>query len=638
MKRVVLAALLVSLISSSVRAAHIYVPKRTWVQLAGITYQDAIPPAGYSGDGTVLYSKLGYYDMLINPGGTVKSTFRTQNPGGAVIVYQKLSSVYSPSSAFNQLPAIGAWSATQGDVAPWDILLRPTASVTMTTKAYNGTIYNITTTAGNYLEYFFWNDYRYGLNFFEPKILGWYAYNFRTNIGADADGVMEDEALGGQNGQGYVAMPGSFPIPQTGDNRLSSGTYSDLGYPFSTYRPMADSATRFLLNDFYQKWSDTLQNNNWMHFKNYAAYLYATDSTNKYDPGNGGAFAAYNSPNDQWNQAFVNHRNINFLMGEYSGLICGGYSRHWQYMNYVQTLVDSGCKAVLWCGPQYNAFLNQYDLDIATYGKQRAFRNMYCFYLMSQHPTKTWWLITSNQAETKMFPCDTILQRGITEFDIGQPVGHFVDSSASLPFHYYVRTKRYYTNAVVLYQNLGNTAWTYNLAADTARFHCTGFYTLQDNGSPSGTAVLSTSLAAGPDGQIMIPNTFQPSQFINIGNASSVVEGGQLAFVVTRNWSNASVTINYTTLDGSAPNGAQAPGDYVAQTSGQLTLPINSTTGTIFVQTNTDAVVEQTETVRVQLQSATAGTIVTATATGSITDGTPPPSTSTGKKFKVKKG
>lgn len=633
MKRLLAFALV--LVASQVWAAHTYVPKRSWVQLAAITYQDAIPPAGFSGDGTVMYSKVGYYDMLLNAGGTLKTTFRSQNPGGAIIAYNKASSIYSPQSVFNQLPSVAAWSATQGDIAPWDILLRPTATVVMTTKAYNGTIYNTTTTAGNYLEYFFWNDYRYALNFFEPKVLGWYAYNFRNAIGSDNDGIMEDEALGGQNGQGYVAMPGSFPIPQTGDNRLSSGTYSDLGYPFSTYRPMADSATRFLLNDFYQKWSDTLYNNNWMHFKNYAAYLYATDTANYYDPGASAnpAWAAHNSPNDQWNQAFVNHRNINFLLGEYSSLILGNNTRHWQYMNYMQTLVDSGCKAVLWCGPQYNAFLNQYDYDIATYGKQRAFRNMYCYYLMSQHPTRTWWLVTTNQAETRMFPCDTIMQRGLTEYNIGQPVGHFIDSTNTLPFHYTIRTKRYYTNAVVLYQNLGNAAWNYNLAADTARFHCTGFYTLQDNGSLSGSAVLSTSLASGPDGQIMIPNTAQGTQFISISNANAVTEGQQLAFQVTRTWTDSPVTIFYNTVNGTAV----APEDYVAELSGQLTIPTGFASGTIFILTNTDALLEPTQNMSVHLSSSSDGSITTADASGSILDGTTPPSPSNEKKLKLKK-
>ncbi len=119
-----------------------------------------------------------------------------------------------------------------------------------------------------------------------------------------------------------------------------------------------------------------------------------------------------------------------------------------------------------------------------------------------------------------------------------------------------------------------------------------------------------------------------------VSTPPSATEGQQLAFVVTRSSNVGAYTITYRTNDGTA----QAPGDYVAQTTGQLTIPDGSFSGTIFILTNTDAVAEPTENMSVTLLTVSKGTITNATCQGNILDGTTPPSNANEKKLKLKKG
>lgn len=611
------------------QAWAVYTPKRSWVQLAGITYQNTITGT----DAQRMYDKLGYYDMLINPGGTVKSTFRQLNPNGAVINYLKASSMFSPNSIFNELPTVTAWATSKGISAPYGFIYRPTANVTLRTIGADNLPHIVNTLAGNYLEFFFWADFRYAFDLRDTNLLGFYVHRARQTIGAD-DGVMEDEALGSTGGQGRVALPGCEPPPLS---NFTAGTYADLGWGSLTETQVADSLSRFLTNWWYPRFSDSIYNmGDKFYFKNYAAYFYMTDSASLFEPSDApNDWNARYVPNDQERQNYVGHKNINLLLGEYCGLTCAGFSRQWQYLGYMNQLVDSGCRAILWCGPQYSIgaqFPGPYNLDIANYGKERAFRNQYCYYLMAAHPTKTWWLCVSNQAQTTMWPGDTIIQRGIVEYNIGTPLAKFTEPAPVNSFHHYLRLKRRYSNAVVLFTNNGPTGFTYDLTADTSTYHCTGFYEVQDNGSLSATSVTSIALSS-VDGRIMVPNTGQPVKTISIGNASGVTEGGQLAFPVTRNWSDAAVTIFYNTVDGTAV----APGDYVAELNGQLTIPAGFSSGTIFVLTNADALLEPTQTMSVHLSSSSDGSIITADANGSIIDGTTPPSTTDEKKLKLKK-
>ena len=108
---------------------------------------------------------------------------------------------------------------------------------------------------------------------------------------------------------------------------------------------------------------------------------------------------------------------------------------------------------------------------------------------------------------------------------------------------------------------------------------------------------------------------------ISIENADTVTEGGTASFEVTMAQSAKTVTVQYSTGDGTA----QQPGDYTS-TSGTLTFTAGQTTKTIEVVTKTDDLDEQDgETFTVTLSGPTNATLGTATGTGTINDDTDPP-------------
>ncbi len=116
-----------------------------------------------------------------------------------------------------------------------------------------------------------------------------------------------------------------------------------------------------------------------------------------------------------------------------------------------------------------------------------------------------------------------------------------------------------------------------------------------------------------------IINDDGPQPTLTINNVTAP-EGnsGQTPFVFTVTLSAVSavdVTVDFATANASAHAGS----DYVA-TSGQLTIPAGSLTGTITVQVNGDTVRERNESFFVRLSNAANARIVRASGTGTITN------------------
>ena len=132
----------------------------------------------------------------------------------------------------------------------------------------------------------------------------------------------------------------------------------------------------------------------------------------------------------------------------------------------------------------------------------------------------------------------------------------------------------------------------------------------------SSNATIGTSTATGT----ITNDDVAPLPTLSIANVSKA-EGNtgtsNLVFTVTLSQAAAeSVTVNYATSNLTATAGT----DYVA-TSGTVTIPAGSTTGTFNVVVNGDTTVESDETLRVTLSGASSNaTIATATATGTITN------------------
>ena len=132
----------------------------------------------------------------------------------------------------------------------------------------------------------------------------------------------------------------------------------------------------------------------------------------------------------------------------------------------------------------------------------------------------------------------------------------------------------------------------------------------------SSNATIGTSTATGT----ITNDDVAPLPTLSIANVSKA-EGNSgtsnLVFTVTLSQAaSAAVTVNYATSDVTATAGT----DYVA-TSGTVTIPAGSTTGTFNVVVNGDTTVESDETLRVTLSGASSNaTIATATATGTITN------------------
>lgn len=129
--------------------------------------------------------------------------------------------------------------------------------------------------------------------------------------------------------------------------------------------------------------------------------------------------------------------------------------------------------------------------------------------------------------------------------------------------------------------------------------------------SPTGSATITDASGLGT-----ITDNGTPPSF-SISDAVAVVEGGGLAFTVTKNSaSSVSFEVNYATADGTAVEGT----DYNAA-SGTLTFTGSDTTKSITVTTIDDAAIENAKTVQVNLSGATGGsTIADGQGVGSMTD------------------
>jgi Calx-beta domain/Bacterial Ig domain len=110
---------------------------------------------------------------------------------------------------------------------------------------------------------------------------------------------------------------------------------------------------------------------------------------------------------------------------------------------------------------------------------------------------------------------------------------------------------------------------------------------------------------------------------ISISDAGDVTEGGIATFTVSlSNPSSQDITVIYNTVDGTA---VAADGDYVAQSSQQVTIPAGSTSAQIQIQTSDDNISELDEAFTVQLSNPSNATISDNSGSATIkdTDGAP---------------
>jgi ELWxxDGT repeat protein/parallel beta-helix repeat protein len=158
----------------------------------------------------------------------------------------------------------------------------------------------------------------------------------------------------------------------------------------------------------------------------------------------------------------------------------------------------------------------------------------------------------------------------------------------------------------------------------------------RSDGTPAGTDLVAETLAATfgeidqitPLGTAVVVSAFSTSvpfnrlvlltdPTVSISNVT-LAEGNSgttnATFTVTLSPSvSQTVTVGYATADGSAHSGS----DYTA-TSGTLSIPAGSTTGTITVPVLGDTILENNEMFTVTLSNPTNATLLTATGTGTI--------------------
>lgn len=309
-------------------------------------------------------------------------------------------------------------------------------------------------------------------------------------------------------------------------------------------------------------------------------------------------------------------------------------SKSWDFMDSLSTWGPvTGCEATIW------VYTNRADSVALPAGNrwQRIVHHNYCWYMMAVNPY-TYFTPVGNEPggtgqpalQTNSFNVNDSLYKfpKIFAVDIGLPTGA---RSIVVPGTYPVY-RRNFQRGAVLYRPGPNGLTGVDLTESGAVAVTLNGNFYRYNYDSSHSAVLTSTTVKIADGAVLVDSTYF-SNSVSISNASSVTEGNQLSFPVTRNWTSSSVTIYYNTVDGTAV----APEDYVAELNGQLTIPAGFSTGTIFVNTNTDALLEPTQSVGVHLSSSTDGSIITADATGAILDGTAQPSPTNEKKLKLKK-
>lgn len=107
----------------------------------------------------------------------------------------------------------------------------------------------------------------------------------------------------------------------------------------------------------------------------------------------------------------------------------------------------------------------------------------------------------------------------------------------------------------------------------------------------------------------------------SIADASPITEGDDARFTVTLSEATQqTLTVNYSTNNGTGPTGATAGSDFSGQTNQTLTFLAGQTEKTIVVSTTDDTTEESTETFKVALANAIGAAITTSLATGTIFD------------------
>ncbi|MCP4787892.1 MAG: hypothetical protein GY903_34230 [Fuerstiella sp.] len=108
----------------------------------------------------------------------------------------------------------------------------------------------------------------------------------------------------------------------------------------------------------------------------------------------------------------------------------------------------------------------------------------------------------------------------------------------------------------------------------------------------------------------------------SIANAPPITEGNSAVFTVTLNRAgDSTVTVNYSTNNGTGPAPAQDGTDYTGQTNQTLTFAAGETQQTISVATIDDAIEEDSETFEVALSAPVGAALSTSSsATGTIID------------------
>lgn len=109
--------------------------------------------------------------------------------------------------------------------------------------------------------------------------------------------------------------------------------------------------------------------------------------------------------------------------------------------------------------------------------------------------------------------------------------------------------------------------------------------------------------------------------FLQISNAASVTEGEDSEFLVTLSEAaTTSISVSYSTSDGSGPTAATGGDDFVSQNNVTLTFAPGETSKTISVMTINDTAPETSEAFEVTLTEAIGASIDTAQAVGIIED------------------